>query len=51
MDKREKELVSQIIIMILYHPDFPQQAKTELLNKAERVGICFTEPESEQAGD
>ncbi len=36
-----KEVLKQIIVMICYNPDFPQDAKTALLNKADECGIKF----------
>ncbi len=36
-----EDKLRQIIEMICYHPDFPQTAKTEILNRAAEAGIKF----------
>jgi len=41
MDEQLKELLKQVIVMILYAPGFPQLAKTELLTKALNAGFEF----------
>jgi hypothetical protein len=45
MDNNLRELLKQLIIMICYHPDFPQSAKNGLLNKASECGITFHDPD------
>ena len=53
MDEQLKELLKQVIVMILYAPGFPQLAKTELLTKALNAGFEFdiNGPSSPTKGD
>ena len=39
--KALQDLLKQIVEIICYQPGVPQEAKTELLNRAARYGINF----------